>query len=36
VIRQLCRGLHDLYFDAKLVRSLTCFNWIKTLSLTLK
>jgi transposase len=36
VIRQLCRGLHDLHFDAKLVRSLTCFNWIKTLSLTLK
>jgi len=26
VIRQLCRGLHDLHFDAKLVRSLTCFN----------
>ena len=30
----LCQGLHDLDQQPQQVKSLTCFDWIKTLSLT--
>jgi transposase len=35
VIDQLCAGLHYLHQHPDVLRSMTCFDWIKTLSLTL-
>jgi hypothetical protein len=35
VVKQLCVGLHDLHHQSDLVRSMTSFDWLKTLSLTL-
>jgi hypothetical protein len=34
VVDHLCAGLHYLHQHHELVRSMTCFDWIKTLSLT--
>jgi len=35
VVDQLSAGLHYLHQHQDTVRSMTCFDWIKTLSLTL-
>ena len=35
VVDQLCVGLHYLYHHREVIRPMTCFDWIKTLSLTL-
>jgi transposase len=35
VVNQVCVGLRNLHRQPDLVRSMTCFDWIKTLSLTL-
>jgi len=35
VVNQVCLGLRNLHRQPDLVRSLTCFDWLKTLSLTL-
>jgi len=35
VVDHLCAGLHYLHQHREVVRSMTCFDWIKTLSLTL-
>jgi transposase len=35
VVAQLCTGLRDLHRQPKLVASMTCFHWLKTLRLTL-
>jgi len=35
VVNQVCVGLRYLHHQPDLVRSMTCFDWLKTLSLTL-
>jgi len=35
VVEQLCLGLRQLHRQPKLVQSMTCFDWIKALPLTL-
>jgi hypothetical protein len=34
VVEHLCAGLHYLHQQREIVRSMTCFDWIKTLSVT--
>ena len=34
VVNQLCAGLHYLHQHHEVVHSMTCFDWINTLSLT--